>query len=75
MGLRELDEAGHGNELGQISKILAQRQKELHENYREEGKPFLGEFDKIMIQAHGQLNLEINAFPFTDVNPEIPQNR
>ncbi|WP_392538642.1 DUF5621 domain-containing protein [Legionella sp. 227] len=75
LGLRELDEAGHGNELGQISKILAQGQKELHENYREEGKPFLGEFDKIMIQAHGQLNLEINAFPFTDVNPEIPQNR
>ncbi|KTC81151.1 DUF5621 domain-containing protein [Legionella cherrii] len=72
--LNELDEAGHGNDLGQISTILTQGQQELHENYREEGKLFLREFDKIMIQAHGQLNLEINAFPFTDVNPQIPQN-
>lgn len=72
--LNELDEEGHGNDLGQISTILAQGQQELHESYREEGKPLLGEFDKIMIQAHGLLNLEINAFPFSDVNPEIPQN-
>ncbi|CAM3061224.1 Dot/Icm T4SS effector [Legionella steigerwaltii] len=72
--LSELNETGHGNDLARISKILAQGQMDLHENYKKERRQSLGEFDKIMIQAHGQLNLEVNAFPFTDVNPEIHQN-
>ncbi|CDZ76509.1 hypothetical protein BN59_00779 [Legionella massiliensis] len=69
--LHKLDENGLGNDLTEVSKVLADRQKKVHEDYRANGKQVLGDFDKIMIEANGQLNMEINAFPFKETDGDI----
>ncbi|MCW8385140.1 DUF5621 domain-containing protein [Fluoribacter dumoffii] len=76
--LNALDTQGHGNDLNEISKILAQGQQDLHKKYQKHypksGKIATGTFDKIMVQAQGQLNREAHAFLVTDVKQEVRPN-
>ncbi|MCL9683498.1 DUF5621 domain-containing protein [Legionella maioricensis] len=67
--LGELDKSGQGNNLTEISKVLTEGQKGLHEIYVSNKALSKGEFDKTMEKSQGKLNSEISVLPLESIHP------
>jgi hypothetical protein len=61
--LGELDKAGQGNNLFEVSKVLTEGQKKLKDIYVVNNALVKGEFDKVMEKSQGKLNVELSIMP------------
>ncbi|BCA95026.1 hypothetical protein TUM19329_13870 [Legionella antarctica] len=70
--LAVLDQAGQGNNLAAVSKVLTVGQQSLQEIYIINKKMAKGDFDNIMEKSQGKLNFEISQFPFESISSMNP---